>query len=181
MRVKGTMILDYARIIRANRDKDWSKYLKPEDWIIIEGQVLPSNWYPYDSFNRIAFAVFKVIGGGKMEAARAFGRYTIKNLLDIYKNILVPGDPFASVDKLAKLRRTFFNGDVDTRMGEHGQGFLIYHVIAGSLEQDREKVEAFCNQIAGNLEEIAEQAGGKNVKAGMEANAQGAQIKVTWD
>ena len=46
-KVKGTMMIDQVRMIRGNKDKDWNKYLKPEDWNIIKGMILPAAWYPY--------------------------------------------------------------------------------------------------------------------------------------
>ena len=181
MRVKGTMMLDYVRIIRANRDQDWSKYLTPEDWQLIDSQILSSNWYPYESFRRVSFAVFKVIAGGNLQTAQAFGRFTIKNQLRVYKNMLVPGDPVASVDRLARLRRTFFEGEMNTRILEHGKGWLRYEIIVFAQEEDNERIEAFCHQLAGNLVELVEQSGGKNVKAEVSFASGGAEIKVLWE
>ncbi|HUT55477.1 MAG TPA: hypothetical protein VM658_18955 [bacterium] len=181
MRVKGTLVLDYVRIIRANRGQDWSKYLTPEDWQIIDSQVLSSQWYPYDSFRRIAFAVFKVIAKGNLKTAETFGRFTVKNMLGVYKNILVPGDPAASMDKLARLRRTFFEGEMDTKILEHGKGWLRYEIIVFAQEEDNERIEAFCHQAAGNLIEITEQSGGKNIKADISLKSTGGEIKVSWE
>lgn len=181
MRVKGTLVLDYVRIIRANRGQDWSKYLTPEDWQIIDGQVLSSQWYPYDSFRRIAYAVFKVIAKGNLKTAETFGRFTIKNMLKVYKNMLVPGDPAASVEKLARLRSMFFDGGVDSRMIEHGKGWLRYEIIVSAQEEDPERLEAFCHQVAGNLIELVEQSGGKNIMADISLKSGGGEIKVTWE
>ena len=80
MKVKGTLIIDYVRIIRANRERSWDRWLAKEDWEIIDGQVLPSNWYPYESFRRIGFAVFKEIANSDLNVAQQFGRLTIRNL-----------------------------------------------------------------------------------------------------
>ena len=41
-KVKGTMMIDQVRMIRGNKDKDWNKYLKPEDWNKINTKILPS-------------------------------------------------------------------------------------------------------------------------------------------
>jgi len=40
-KVKGTMMIDQVRMIRGNKDKDWNKYLKPEDWNIINTKFFP--------------------------------------------------------------------------------------------------------------------------------------------
>ncbi len=181
MRVKGTMILDYVRIIRANRDKDWSQYLTPEDWELIDGQILPSNWYSYESFRRIAFGVYKVIAGGNLQTAQSFGRFTIRNQLEVYKNLLVPGDPVASVDMLARLRRTFFEGEADAGIIAHGKGWLDFEVVAASLADEKEPLQAYCHLLAGIMLELVEQAGGKNAKTQVSPKPGGAEIKLTWE
>ena len=40
-KVKGIMLVDQVRMIRGNKDKDWNKYLKPEDWNIINRNDTP--------------------------------------------------------------------------------------------------------------------------------------------
>jgi len=77
-RVKGTLLLDYVCMIRANKDKDWQKYLKPEDWEIINGRILPSLWYPYETFERAGMATFYVLGGGNFDAVRAWGKISYR-------------------------------------------------------------------------------------------------------
>lgn len=46
MEVKGTLLVDYVKAIKGNKDREWDKWLEPEDWELIEGNVLPSQWYP---------------------------------------------------------------------------------------------------------------------------------------
>lgn len=67
---KGSVMLDIVKVVRAFRDLDWGEYLKPEDWEIIDAMVIPTEWYPIDSYMRIGMAVYKVVakggqGGGK--------------------------------------------------------------------------------------------------------------------
>jgi hypothetical protein len=181
MYVKGPMILDYVRIIRANRDRNWDRYLQPEDWDIVNGQIFTTNRYSYEAFRRIGFAVFKEIGGGDLAAARFFGRFTMKNILAIYKDaILVPGDPLASMTKLASLRRTFMDGEADTRVLESGPDWARYLVVTPPEEKDEERLEAYCNQIAGHLEELIEQSGKKSAGLDVSRREQGFEILLKW-
>ena len=63
-KVKGTMLIDQVRMIRGNKDKDWNKYLTPEDLNIIKGRVLPAAWYPLETYKRCGRAVFQLLAGG---------------------------------------------------------------------------------------------------------------------
>jgi len=180
MQVKGTLLMDYVKIVRANKDRKWDRWLAAEDWEIINGQVLPSNWYPYENFRRIGFAVFKEIADSNLETVRSFGRFSMRRLLEIYKNVLSPGDPVASARNLAKLRRTFMRGEQETRVAEAGPGWLRYEVSTGA-EEDHEHSLAFVHQMAGNLEEIAAQTGGKNVTAQVAEEGKVFNILVRWE
>ena len=180
MKIKGTMIIDHVRLIRANKDKDYGEYLTDEDWEIINGKVLPSNWYPYESFRRIAYASFMVIGQADPENARTFGRFAMRNMVKVYKTLLVPGDPVASVEKLAALRRTFYDGDIGTQLKEKGENWLIYEIKAPKEETDRKRWEAYTWHLSGNLEELVEQSGGKDVQSSRDFKGETAEIKVAW-
>jgi hypothetical protein len=181
MQVKGTMIIDYVKLVRTNPDKDWDRYLEAEDWEIINGQVLSSAWYPYGFFRRLGYAVFKEIAGADLEAVRFFGKINIKNTLKIYKGVLAPGDPVASAENFANLRRNFIKADADTRMVEHGDGWMKYKVTAPSGEKDAEGLEAFCYQIAGNLEGIVEDTGGKVISSEVSSTETEGEITVKWE
>lgn len=181
MQVKGTMVMDYVRIIRANPDKNWDRWLTPEDWEIIRGKVLPSQRYPYKTFRNIGFAVFKEIAGGDLNVARQFGRFTMKNWIEIYRtSILVPGDPVHSLQKLAKLRRNFFTIEVDTKVTEHGPDWARYQFLHYSEETDEERKLAYTYQMAGQLEEVVAQAGCQNPSTTISPIPAGYEILVKW-
>lgn len=181
MQVKGTVIMDYVKAVRSNPDKDWGRYLKEEDWDIINGKVLPSNWYPYDFFRRVGFALFKELAQSNLDAVRFFGKINIRNTLKIYQEVLVAGDPVASAEKFALLRRNFIKADADTRLADHGDGWLKYVVVPPSDEKDAEALNAFCYQIAGNLEGIVEETGGKVLGVEVTATESEGEIVVKWE
>jgi len=182
MEAKGTMLLDYVRIIRANKDKDWDKWLEPQDWEIINERILPSRWYPYESFQRIGLAVFKEIAGSNLDTVRGFGRFTAKGMGQVYKNLRVEGDPAASAEKFAKIRETFLK-DVDggTQVTDRGPTWLKFKLTLPSGVKDHETGDAFGYQIAGILEEIVELAGGKNVSLSIEKTEDGYEYDVKWE
>jgi hypothetical protein len=179
--LKGSAILDYVRIIRSNPDKNWDRWLTPEDWEIIQGKILPSQRYPYKNFRNISFAVFKEIAGGDLNVARQFGRFTMKNWIEIYKtSILVPGDPVRSIEKLVLIRRKFMDIEDETKVAEHGPDWIRYQIIHYADEPDEERKLAYVYQVAGQLEEIAAQAGGKNPSTTISAIPGGHKILMKW-
>ena len=182
MEVKGTLMLNYVKLIRANKDRDWNKYLEPEDWEIINSIVLPATRYPYESFRRIGFAVLKEIANSNLEVVRGFGRFTMNTLLEIYSSvILVPGDPLSSIKILSKNKEIFLSGESDTQVKEHGENWALLKCIPPSQETDLERLGAFWYQHAGHLEELVEQAGGKNVKTTVQRKDRIFEILVKWD
>ena len=91
-KVKGSLLAIQARFIRANKDRDWDKYLKPEDWEIINASVLPSLWHPLETFQRGGVAIFEIIAGGDLEVIRSMGKFSVDQLAkDIYKVISQAG------------------------------------------------------------------------------------------
>jgi len=180
MRVKGTLLMDYIRMIRANKDKNWDKYLEEKDWEIVNNRILPSNWYPYDTFSRIGLAVFKEIAGSNLELTRTFGKAVMADLLKIYKNLVVPGDPVASLERHSALHRTFIDAGADARVLETSDKQVKYKITAPPFERGSERALAFAHQIRGNFEGIVEHAGGKNPTTEIESDQDGYVITINW-
>lgn len=111
LKVKETILLDLVKQVRAAKGENWDKYLAPEDWGYINGDVMASKWYPDGFFYRLSLAVFKVIGRSKLDACFAYGRLVAANMATVYRNMLVPGDPAASIERFIVRRNSFFNTD----------------------------------------------------------------------
>jgi hypothetical protein len=182
MQVKGTWIVNYVKIIRADRDKKWDRYLAPEDWEIVNQRVLSSQWYSYESFQRIGLAVFKESAGSNLDTVRAFGRLMLDDLVKVYKTILKEGDPHASVQKFVALRETFFK-DVEgyTRVIDQGSDWLDYKLMMVERDLKTEVAEAFATQMAGSLEALVERTGAKNVSADVKRIEDGFMIHLKWE
>ncbi len=159
--VKGTMLLDYVRMIRGNKDKDWDKYLQPEDWEIINGRILSSMWYPYENFQRIGLAVFHEISGGNLETVRIYGKLYWKNLLaSVYKAVLGDRNPFMCLDRFAILRGQFFSFATH-EIKKIGEKHAHAVITVGEVDPG---LEPYCAQLAGGFDAIMEHADAENPK-----------------
>jgi hypothetical protein len=181
MEVKGTWITDYVRMIRANKDKDWDKYLKPEDWKIIKGKVLSSVWYPYDSFIRMGLAVFFELAQGELAVTRAFGKMFAENITQIYRHIVLEGDPSGTIAKIYALQGTFFR-DIPSMIVPvaHEKNRSVVR-IGVSLQEEQRGVEPFAYQFLGMLERLLEKAGAKKYQGEARKVEGGYELELHWE
>lgn len=162
--VKGTLMADYARMIRANPQLDWNKYLKPEDWKVIESRILASVWYPFDTFQRCGVAIFKIIAQSKLELVKLWGKLRAEELFtQTYRNLADSPNPTIGIQKYINLRKTFTNFDMfEMELEEIGPNHI--KIKSKSVEARHEGNEPFTWQIFGQLEKLIELTGGKNPK-----------------
>jgi hypothetical protein len=179
--VKGTLFLDYVRMIKKRKDTDWSKYLEPEDRKIIEGQVLPSNWYTLDSYQRMGLAVFNEIAGGDPQVVREWGKRSLEELTKVYQNLVQEGEPIKSLERFQTLRARFF--DFEGLGVEPRPGNRVHVMVDMAFEAVAE--EAYAYQMAGSFERLLELSGAKNVKWKFHQKAwegdQGTVIDLSWE
>jgi len=181
-KVKGTMVVDHVRMIRANKGRDWDKYLKPQDWEIVNGRILPSMWYPLETYQRCGWATYQVLAGGNLDLVRLRGRIRGKELFeDIYKNIVIDQNPMKALDRFVIIYGQLFNFSTleFEKVGEkHAR---IHHDYdpndPGSLP--------YCYQLMGHFDTLIEMTGGKNVKIELIAKQwEGAPetiFNITWE
>ncbi|MFZ5563633.1 MAG: hypothetical protein ACOZBW_06230 [Thermodesulfobacteriota bacterium] len=184
MQVKGTILLDLVRIIRSEKEKNWQPHLQPEDWEVVNGHVVASAWYPGDLFYRLTYAVFKVSGQSDLDVCFAYGRFTGNNLIQVYRNILVIGDPVTSVDRFVSRRKLFFGGEYsESEMGRvtHGNGWLKYlYTVADPAARGREVATVIAYSVAGGLHELVERTGADNVRTDITEKGGAFEIHITW-
>jgi hypothetical protein len=163
-KVKGTVLLDQVRMIRGNRDKDWNQYLKPEDWQIINGRILPSVWYPLELYQRCGWAVFKLIAGGNLDLVRAYGRIRGKELFgDIYKAVILSQDPEKALERYNIISTQMYNF-LKIKSEKVGEKHLQVTI---SYDRNDQTYEVHIYQVWGQFEQLLEMAGGKNVKVAL--------------
>ena len=158
-KAKGSLLIDYARMIRSFKNLAWDQYLKPEDWETINSIILPSQWYPFDLYYRCSLAAYKLLAQGKLENAKAYGRSMAKNLLETtYQSIANKKEPDKGLRQFVTTYRSLFNFGVltfDEIDAKHCRIHLDYNV-------DNEGSIAYCYQLQGMLETVIEATGGKN-------------------
>ena len=113
-RVKGTVMIDFVKTIKADRRGSYDQYLTDEDRQVMSERILPSGWYPYDTYKRVFSAVVKVLANNDMEKVRQWGRiYGETIVTNVYKGLIREGQPMETLKKYATYIRSFFDfGDL---------------------------------------------------------------------
>lgn len=182
MQVKGTLLMDYVRMIRSVKDKDWSKWLTDEDQEIINSKILPSKWYPYETMQRIGLAIFKELANSDLKMVQTFGKYMAGNLSQVYRNVIVDGDPIASVEKITDIQQMLFKDTEQAgRIIERGEKSFTMLVPVDLKVTTPEAAEAVGHQTAGVIEGIIENTGGKNVKTEINRKEGNFILKFQWE
>jgi hypothetical protein len=160
-KVKGTMLIDLVRMIRGNKELDWNKYLKPEDWNVINERILPSAWYPLEVYQRCGRATFQLLAQGNLELVRLRGRVRGKELFEsVYKWITADRTPKEALEQFIRIYGQFFNFSTITfeEVAKGHSKILFDYDVA-----DR-TVELYCYQLMGELDALIEIVGGKNAR-----------------
>jgi len=186
-KVKGTLLIDYVRLIKTNKDKNWKQYFTEEDSKVVFGSVLSTFWYPIEIFEHLGKAVFKEIAQGKLELARLWGRFVIEDQGNRYYPSLIRfNDPLGSLERIRDFIQQWFQFD------DPGfQAVEIVHEAKNRLkmiirdDHPYDFFEAFVHQLAGEFERMVELNGGKEVEVKITehdytATQPSATIMVSW-
>jgi hypothetical protein len=166
-RVKGSLFVDYVRMLRGHKTGDWSKYLLPDDLSYLVQRVQPGDWYPMESFERMGLAILAEIAHGDLETVRAFGRVSIDWLCEQHPTLLAPGDPRDTIMRFQVLRQSFFDYPaLDIVAVSDGEATLGVGYGMGATAE-----EAASWQTLGFFERLVEVAGGREVKAWFSARS----------
>ncbi|MDY6830877.1 MAG: hypothetical protein SWC96_03410 [Thermodesulfobacteriota bacterium] len=182
--VKGTIILDMVKQVRVTKEKNWSDYLLPEDMKLIDGEILASQWYPDEFFYRLSHAVFKVIGESKMDACFVYGQLLAHKMAEVYRNIMVPGDPVTSIERLLTRRQSFFRGDyadAEKNILEKEKTRVMARVYVDTKIRGQEVAPVMMQSILGAAHEIACMNGAGNVRSKMIDKRDCFDLIVEWD
>ncbi|MFO8058763.1 MAG: hypothetical protein R6V10_15860 [bacterium] len=167
-KIKGTVFSEYVRMIKNNRSLDWDKYLTEDDWKLVNEMILPSSWYPLESYARMGLAVFKLLAGGDVNAAWNWGRMSLDGLTRVYKN-LVSDDPAESMRKFAMIQRSLANfALIEVEKADEN---TLHIVLKASFGEEEDKAYAY--QMGGMLERTAELCAPGEAKVDI--------IKKTWE
>lgn len=159
--VKGTLFVDYVRMLRARSDVDWSKSLQPVDLGYLVQRIDSAAWYPMETFERMGLAILAEIAQGQLDVVRMFGRASVDWLSQTYSTLIAPRDPRDTLMRFQVLRRSFFDYSA-LEIGSicDGEASILVSYGMGPRAE-----EAACWQTLGFLERLLEIAGANDVKA----------------
>ena len=165
--VRGSLFLDYVRMLKARREVDWRRHLSPEDLGYLEQRIDLEAWYPMAAFERLGIVILNVIARGDHGAVRAWGRQTVLPLAALHGGLLVKDDPRESLMRFHVLRRTFFDFEAAnvTRLDDSEVRMRIAYGMSPTAE------EAASYQTMGFFDGLVELAGGEEVRARFEEQA----------
>jgi hypothetical protein len=166
-RVKGTLFVDYVRMLRANKGADWSRYLLPADLAYLSQRIDPAGWYPMESFERMGVAILAEVAQGDLSAVRAWGRAQTEWITQTQPDLLAPGDPTESLMRFQVMRNGFFDYTaVEFDYVYDGEAVLLVAYGMGAVAE-----EAASLQALGFFERLLELAGGQKVEAWFSAES----------
>jgi hypothetical protein len=109
-KVKGTVLVDFCKTIRADKSGAYQKYLTDEDKAIFNQKIMPSAWYPYESFKHCFNGIFEILAKKDLNTVRNWGRVYGKAIMGgIYKGLLKQGEPLEYIKKYEVYVRNFLD------------------------------------------------------------------------
>jgi hypothetical protein len=160
-KIKGTMLIDQVRLIRANKHLDWTPYLGAAEWEAISVRLLPTEWYPLDLYEKCGWATFNVLARGSAELVRHRGRQRGKELFETtYKALTVGQDPIRALERFVKSYALLFNFATlrfEKLTDRHAR-------IHRDHELQRPSNLPYCQLLMGHLEALIKVTGGRNIR-----------------
>lgn len=134
--------------------------LGPEDLALVEGKVLPGDWYPIDAYGRILELLGDVSGGGVAYhvgrgrlAAERLLRSGIYRQLDRAKRMQSQSDPVTLINVMLTVGRTLYNFGVWESVDAGVAGLVRFEIrdVAALPENARHTVQGFVAWAAEHL------------------------------
>lgn len=178
-RVKGTLLIDFVKVVRSEKTGLFNPYLTDQDRQIISQRILASEWYPAETYKNLFNAVVKVGAKGDMEMVRQWGRvYGEKIITNIYKTLVADVKPMEVISKYKTIVKRFHDfGETDCDQLSRTSALM-------TIKNFFPEFEPVFHLIRGWIERNLELSGAKDVKSEFIARSwQGAPatiIKFTW-
>lgn len=160
-RVKGHLFLEYVRIIRANKELDWTRTLSPDDLEWLSKQIDPGQWYPMTAYESLGLAILDQVARQNLDQVHRWGRQTIDELRESQPEMFAENDPRETLMRFQILRQTLFDFPAATVRSIH-DGRAVLEINYGMSERAE---EAAAHQSLGFLERLMEVSGGDSAKA----------------
>src|SRR5262249_25151876 len=107
--VKGSLFADYVRMIRRQKQVEWTRVLAPEDRRYLSERIRQDRWYPMAAFERLGNGILREIAHGDLVLVRMWGRYQVDEQRQMYTSLIAEGDPVETLFRFRVLRATFFD------------------------------------------------------------------------
>jgi len=179
--VKGSVLVDYVKLMRASPQLPWADHLAPADLEQLQQMILPASWYPVELFQRLGLAVFKLVSKESYEVVRNFGRFLAEQMNAQNPGLVVKDRPRDTLNKYQVIQDRLFSYKV-VEIQEQGPGRLIFQ--ANFLPQNV-GIQLYMEATAGTLGRLIEFSGGRNVRTrlleGMWQGGNSNTMEVTWE
>lgn len=159
--VKGVLFADYVRMIRALKDLDLSRDLAPEDLPYLMRKIVPEEWYPMATFERLGNSILHAVAKGNLDAVRMWGRFSVDQLRAANSALVVEGNPVETLMRFRVLRATYFDFEaIEIPTLTEGHAHIVVHYHMGDMAE-----EAASYQTMGFFERLLEIAGATSTDA----------------
>lgn len=173
-RVKGSMLIDFAKMIRRYHDKPWQKYLTLDDMKVINDMIIPAKWYSLEILQHAATAVYEIFGQHKPESVKQWGRDLVERVpADLYASFFNKKDPLRAGINFINVNMRVFDF---LRFKCDDAGTRQLRVIATGEPEVRRKVPQLpliALLLAGALEHLAKKNGAATANTVIDHHPQG--------
>ena len=151
MNVKGSIFIPVVKAIKSDKSGAFNTYFTDADKDIISQKILPSIWYPFDTYKRCINALFEVFGKKDPESAREWGRTASQAAMTtMYAAFVTKRDPISFLNKYEMVHKNFYDfGKIDVISEKENQVSFkltnfdpqcvpIFYLIQGWLERGME-------------------------------------------
>lgn len=159
MNIKGSIFIPVVKGIKSDKSGVFDKYLNNKDKDIISQKILPSIWYPFETYKNCINALFEVFAKKNPEIVIDWGRMASQQTMTtIYSAFVTKRDPISFLNKYEMVHRNFYDfGKIDVTTEKENQ------VLFKVTQIDPQCVPVFY-LIQGWIEKGIELCGAKNIQ-----------------
>lgn len=179
-RVRGILFVDYVRMVRSQKQVDWSIHFYPEDLKILGEKIDPEGWYPMETFERLGLAILRTLAKGQLDAVRMWGRFQVSSVRAMFPTLVAEDDPLETMMRFRVLASSFFDfGALQVEQVEHDHA-----VVAVAYGMSPLAEETAATQTLGFFEGLIELAGATSAEVRFTSRSwtgdEGTRIELFW-
>ncbi len=114
MKIKGNIIAARRDFVKEHfGDAGWDQVLAAlpqQAQQVLRGTILPTQWFPFETGDRLDKTIIEVLGHGDTQMFEDLGKKSaVKSLSQMHKTFLTPGDPQAFMRKADMIYRYYYD------------------------------------------------------------------------